>query len=144
MIDCHVTIVGDDVDTFEQKVRGYCQQYSSDLHEPLPECFCFNSLYPIPEKVLARKRCSDPSWEEQHWGCNGAWYSTLDEKTPENLIYFFQTKSVPAKWFRKVSRDYPDLVFHLDFEEEETFEKGSLIFENGLVIDTTENSIGSS
>jgi hypothetical protein len=136
--------VGDDVDTFEKKVRGYDQQYASSQYPPTLECFCFNSLYPVPKKVLARKRCTDPSWEEIHWGCNSTWYSTLVEKDHETLVYTFLTKSLPAKWFIKVSRDFPDLVFHLDFEEEETFERGSLIFENGLVIDTTEKSIGSS
>lgn len=135
--DCKLTILGDKapLQAFEEKAKGEIQQYTGDTG--WTEALSFHRLYPVPAK-LTTTYYSEKSygWEKKHWGCKyGAKHSKVEKKSDDSLVYSFLVSSVPLNWLMKVSKDYPDLVFHLDFEEECHGRTGGVVVEGGVVFE---------
>lgn len=114
------------------------------------EVFSFHSLFPVPDEVLrlpyddnqAKKICNilgikyltgGYSWEAENWGVKwGACNPQLDMESNCQLYYCFDTPwGPPVGFLRKVSEDWPDLTFQLDFEEPGAGFCGSLLLING-------------
>lgn len=130
-IDCELTVLGNDLEAFEKNAKGNIQKYLGD--EDHWECLSFHALYPVPKK-LTDSYYSELSyeWEARHWGCKrGAKYSKLT-KNGDSIIYTFLVTSLPLGWLKKVSLDYPDLVFDFECENELNFEKYRVVVENGI------------
>lgn len=136
-IDCELTVLGDKetLTAFETKAKGHVQRYVSEPSEQ--EALSFHQLYPVPEQLTATYYSEESYiWERQHWGCkHGAKHSKVLRKADDSLVYSFLVSRLPAKWLRKVSRDYPDLVFHLDFKDECDLSEGRIVVENGLLFE---------
>lgn len=135
--DCKLTILGDKapLQAFEEKARGKIQKYKGDTN--WSEALSFHCLYPVPEK-LTTTHYSEKSyaWERKHWGCkHGAKFSKIEKKSDDSRVYSFVVSSVPLNWLMKVSKDYPDLIFYLDFEEECHGTVGRVVVEDGVVFE---------
>ena len=98
------------------------------------EVLNFNSLYPIPSNIIDLADSYD--WEVKNWGCKwGACESKIYENSDNEVEYEFLTPWAPPRNFLiKVSRDFPELKFRLEYEEPLMGFGGIIKFQNGKVI----------
>jgi len=122
----------------------------------------FHALYPVPEDfrcfpyddaravelgelVGETRPYGGYRWEGMHWGCKwGSCDSELQAEGPDTvpgdgyLNYQFSTAwGPPIEFFDRISQDWPNLTFSLEYEEpgmgfrgEATWEEGSLVHEH--------------
>lgn len=131
-IDCELTVLGDNLSNFENNAKGNIQRYLGD--EACWELLSFHKLYPVPRKYTDTYYDeSSYDWEVRHWGCkHGAKHSKIAKRTDDSLVYVFLASNVPINWLKKVSLDYPDLVFDLECEIDLDFSKYRIVVENGI------------
>ena len=127
----------DDVGRFKERAMGY-----SPWHMPVsgeaPEPLNFHSLLPIPDEVLAAGyHAAGYEWEYEHWGCKwGACGSRIVDDWDEGLLYEFDSAwSPPLQFIEQVSRQWPTLVFVLEYEESGDGYKGLAKAEAGTLED---------
>ena len=99
----------------------------------------FHQLYSVPDEVRAipysrntavevYKKLGIPEedwvdsgyeWEQKHWGCKwGSSEAELTEREDGMLGYTFNTPwGPPMEFMEKVTKDYPELCFELEYEE---------------------------
>lgn len=108
-----------------------------------------NTISPMPldteiakktSKELIEKFGADNwyNWQVKNWGTKWDIEAELVSGEPENneLVYVFNSAwSPPIEWLKKVSKDYPDLKFLLDYEEEGMGFKGITKAQNGKIKD---------
>jgi len=133
-IDCELTVLGDSLNTFENNAKGNIQKYLGD--EACWELLSFHKLYPVPRKFTGRYYNEvSYDWEIRHWGCKyGAKHSKITKRTDDSLVYTFLVSNVPINWLKRVSSDYPELVFDFEYENELDFKNYRIIIENGIVL----------
>ena len=108
----------------------------------------FNNFYPTPKALLETKSPADkvvgqanirkygfPSWYEwriHHWGVKWDVDAQFVDEAPTFLEYIFDTAWGPAlPWMGKVSGDFPDLIFELEYDEPGMCFKGFAVAHNG-------------
>ena len=140
-IDCELTVLGDKetLHAFEKKAKGDVQRYVNE--PPSQEVLSFHRLYPVPNKLTVTYYGENSyEWENKHWGTkHGAKYTKILKRADDSIVYSFLVSRLPINWLLKVSKDYPDLVFYLDFEEECRLVRGCIVVENGLVFEQRGN-----
>lgn len=111
--------------------------------EAEPEVFCFNALYPVPEEVI-QKGFNDAGydWCVSNWGTKWDADITLQEETEEKLVFMFDTAWAPPIGFiGKVSIDFPELTFRLDYFEPGVGFEGYMVIKNGECIESEHHDI---
>jgi hypothetical protein len=74
-------------------------------------------------------------WRIAHWGTKWDVQATLENETPDFLVYEFESAwSPPVKWLEKVAGDFPSLRFVLRYDEPGMGFKGVAIFDQGKLI----------
>lgn len=115
----------------EKQIAEKLEKIKKD-HDALKERYCLNALYPVPEEI-ARKGYSKIgyNWCWNNWDTKWDIYwqevsviypfdfNKKDNKKIEgSIIYVFDTAWSPVeKWLKKVSRDFPKLIFTLKYIE---------------------------
>jgi len=113
----------------------------------------FHALYPVPEdfrcfpyddtrarelgELVGEVRpYGGYEWESKHWGCKwGGCDSELTSQGPDYLNYGFSTAwAPPIDFFDKVSQDWPNLTFSLEYEEPGMGFRGEAIWEEGSLV----------
>lgn len=111
------------VTRFRERAIGFYPGKNSPL-DAQPSVLSFHSLIPIPpERMESRLRLK---WEMENWGCEtGAYEARLAEDWDDGLIYEFDTAwSPPIEFLERVSTQWPDLIFVLEYEEPDEGYKG--------------------
>ena len=71
-------------------------------------------------------------WCVQEWGTKWDVDATEGNRTDNEIVYFFDSAwSPPTTWLQKASELYPDLKFHLEYEEGGCCFAGDAYAENG-------------
>ena len=135
----HLRVTGptEDVTRFQNQARGF-SPWSTPPAEPVPEVFNFHSLLPIPADVLAAEnRAAGHRWERTHWGCRGAAEdAALVDEWDGGVIYEFATAwNPPLAFLEQVSRQWPALLWVLEYEEPLAGFQGLARAEAGLLED---------
>ena len=117
----HLRVTGpaEDVTRFQNQASGFSPWPTSPAGPP-PEVFDFHSLLPIPADVLATGNpAAGHEWQRQHWGCRGGVEeATLVDEWEGGVIYEFETAwTPPLAFLESVSRQWPALLWELDYEE---------------------------
>lgn len=132
-LECALTVVGDKnpLALFKKRARGFPQSYLGD-EPPKMEALSFNKLYSVPSYLQDAPYNEDSyHWEIKHWGCKwGPRDTKISEETEAFITYQLVVPGLPIKWLKKVSKDYPNLVFYLDLIEE----MEQVIAEDGLLL----------
>ena len=135
--DNHLIIKGPDMDVlaFKQKAVGH-----APWHEPKPEpnVLNFHNLVPIPGEVLkADYSSAGYDWELKHWGCKwGACHTDIVDEGEGYLGYRFDTAwSPPIAFVEHVSKEWPTLIFVLEYEESGIGFKGLARAQAGAIDD---------
>ena len=99
------------------------------------EVLNFNSLYPIPSNIIDSKKSYE--WELKNWWCKwGAYDSKIYENSDNEVEYHFLTAWSPPKNFLiKISRDFPELKFRLEYEEPLMGFSGTIMVRKGKIVD---------
>ena len=97
--------------------------------------FCMNALYPVPldyrrfpfddnqarklgEAVGEPRKYGGYRWQSDHWGTKWDVDGVLIESHDTFLQYQFDSAwSPPISFFEKISKDFPNLTFELEFYE---------------------------
>jgi hypothetical protein len=114
-----VTGPDDDVARFRTQAVGFSPWHPHPAGSS-PAVFTFHSLVPIPAEVLAAGYdAAGYAWELQHWGCKwGASEPSIADEWDDSVIYEFDTPwAPPLAFMEQLSRQWPTLVFILDYEE---------------------------
>ena len=114
-----VTGPAEDVTRFQNQAEGFSTWPTSPAGPP-PEVFNFQSLLPIPAEVLATENpTARQEAQRQHWGCRGgAEDAALVDEWEGGAIYEFATAwTPPLAFLEHLSRQWPTLLWELDYEE---------------------------
>lgn len=111
--------------------------------------FSINGTYPMPKelegtpsptknpsKELIEKYGADDwyTWRLNNWGTKWDTHSVTYECFDTEFYVDFDTAwSPPVLWLEKVMKDYPELIFDMDWMEESNAFCGRMICENGEV-----------
>ena len=117
----HLRVTGpaQDVTRFQNRAVGF-SPWPTPPAGQTPEVFNFHRLLPIPADVLATgNRAAGHHWERQHWGCRGgAADAALLDEWDGGVIYEFATAwNPPLAFLEQVSRQWPSLLWLLEYEE---------------------------
>jgi len=102
-----------------------------------PDVLNFHSLMPIPVRVIkAGYDRKGFAWETTHWGCKwGACDSKVFESKPTRITYAFDTAWFPPlKFLERISKDWPRLVFRIEFRGECGDFAGEATITNGHLV----------
>lgn len=117
--------------------------------------FCMNALYPVPDDIRrfpfdcnqaqrVREELGEPpasggyQWQVDNWGTK--WDVDADVTThPDHIFVTFESAwSPPSAFVQKISEDYPELSFQIEFSEPganyagmERYERGECVAEEG-------------
>ena len=106
-----------------------------------PGTFDFNKVIPMPERLqLEERRFSSASswygWSVKNWGTK--WNNTQDEQVADagsNSIRFTTAWEMPHPVFKELSRQYPDLDFHVSWTGEDIGHRtGARTYRSGEVV----------
>jgi hypothetical protein len=99
-----------DVQAFKQKAKG--------LSEGKVELLTFNSFVPVPKKIQ-KAGDQEHAWKRANWGCEWEPCETkIEEDLGALITYWFCTPWYPPIAFlKRVSRQWPNLVFVLEYME---------------------------
>ena len=109
--------------------RGSAVQSEAVGHSPwLPaegigarqELLNFHSLFPIPQELLKGGfNQTAYEWERYNWGCKwGAREPQILDEWSRGILYQFDTPWVPpTQLIEHVSKEWPELMFILEYEE---------------------------
>lgn len=132
-----LTIEGASVDQFIEDARGQGENKDiNDKYVPLD----FESLYPTPPQMLKTEK-EWYTWRLENWGTKWNCYDFHGEwqpNAPTNYsLEFYTAWNAPTKFFERVSKDYPDLTFVLDFADEGGAFLGSDTVKDGEIVEKT-------
>lgn len=92
-------------------------------------------VYPTPDVA------EQHDWRIEHWGTKWDVEAELVVETDQNLAYRFDSAwTPPVAWLREASRIYPELRFHLQYEEAGIGFMGVARAHEGQVEDTQINT----
>ena len=143
-----LTIEGASVDQFIEDARGQGENKDiNDKYVPLD----FESLLPTPSEMLGGKNqptenggWKAPAWYEwriENWGTIWNCYDFHGEWQPNSptnySLEFYTAWNAPTALFEKVSVDYPDITFALEFADEGCAFLGRDTIKNGAVVERT-------
>lgn len=90
----------------------------------------FDALVPMPKEFLEDDRWYD--WAIANWGCKWDCDMLNFNQTPEELVYVFSTAwNQPEEFVQNVSRQFPELLFYLEYSEPGMDFAGTVEFQNG-------------
>ena len=96
-----------------------------------------NNLYPMPSNL---ENEGWYEWRISNWSTKWDVENANLEQMGDDLIYQFETAwAPPENWLIKISEDYPELEFHMEFEEPGVGLFGGILVINGEVVDEWEN-----
>lgn len=154
------------LDKFIKANMGYDAQFRGPHDSPAEmteKYFCFNALYPVPDKILAvgfdgsyrfdthsdnknaiefgRALPDGYNWCSKMWGTKwDIYWDRISEETigfkegdTEITIQFSTAWAPPIPWLKKVAKMFSNLSFSLQFEEEGTGWFGKWVCENGKI-----------
>jgi len=76
-------------------------------------------------------------WRIKHWGTKCDVYADVTEQADEKIVYQFDSAwSPPREFFETVSRMFPNLTFHIEYEEPMMGFAGEATYKNGFVEET--------
>ncbi len=96
---------------FDTKFRGGKENLDENYH--------FDNLYPTPDLSIS-DACD---WRKEHWGVKGNFYEPtlkrdiVDIRFSDLNFYFTTPNTGPERLIKKVSQDFPTLVFTLAYRE---------------------------
>jgi len=135
-----LTIEGASVDQFIEDAKG-----TPTKDEPFAP-LSFKSLLPTPAELLESNEISESkmpdwhTWRMANWGTKWDAYDFHGEWQPNSptnySIGFYTAWDAPSNFFEKVSVDYPDITFVLDFADEGGAFLGRETIRNGNVEQT--------
>ena len=74
--------------------------------------FTIETLYPLPDEAVA----DEYTWKLQNWGTRYSMNPIIIQNRENVFVAYFESKnSPPDKWLEKVSSDYPELDFDLEY-----------------------------
>jgi hypothetical protein len=131
--DNHLTVKGEteEVQRFKEKAVGH-SPWEKPPDDEKPNALNFHSLVPIPAEVLlAGYEAQGYDWECKQWGCKwGACHGDLIDDNGCELFYNFDTAwSPPIAFLAALAKQWPALVFILEYEEPGIGFKGLAKFE---------------
>ena len=143
-----LTIEGASVDQFIEDAHGKPRE--GEQFVPLS----FESLLPTPAELMDGKRAGRteytqsthhmPDWYEwrlSNWGTKWDAYDFHGEWQPNSptnySLTFFTAWNAPTKFFERVSKDYPDITFVLDFADEGGAFLGRDVVRDGEMVEKT-------
>ena len=126
----------EEVARFREQAKGFEPGMTPEPGQ-LPEALNFHRLIPVPGQLLVNESLDFTDWEETHWGCKwGACNSQIVDEWDERLIYTFETPwSPPLEFIEQVSKEWPTLIFVLEYEESGNGFKGLARAEAGKLED---------
>jgi len=111
-----------DIELFKKKAKGEDTELS------------LNSLHPVPAELMGTVSPSSPrkkmligkygaddwyDWRIRNWGTAWDVQAVMEDEDEKYLQYSFDSAwSPPVEWLEKVARDYPQLSFRLEYEED--------------------------
>jgi len=149
-----LTVSGDEalLELFKQRVSSP-YQFMADKYEPnkptykveetVESVFSFYNIVRPPADKLGLYFASsngkeDKTWNWYHWNIQNwgtkwdASDATIENETDKEITFRFDTAwSSPAPVFLKVSEQYPELKFNLEYEEEQGW-GGKVSYQNGV------------
>jgi hypothetical protein len=129
-------ILGDE----ENLLQFYQQNKNDEKNEELD----FLKSVPQPEEITSSNNnlssnevLTTPNWYNWNISNLGTKWNVKDAdyiKNQNNITYKFDTAwSPPIPWVEKVSVKYPEIIFQLDYIEEDCGFAGLIEFENGVI-----------
>ncbi len=111
-----------DIQLFRKRAEGEDSDLFLDSLHPMPGELEDTSSPSFPRnKMLIGKYGFDNwyDWRIRNWGTKWDVQAVLEDEGDGYLDYSFQSAwSPPVEWLEKVARDYPQLSFRLEYEEE--------------------------
>ncbi len=97
-----------------------------------------DKLHPMPQELEGTVSPSDkPNWYDwrvSNWGTKWDVEGVLEKESDGYLEYtFFSAWSPPLAWLVKVAKDYSNLEFELEYEEEGNELMGTALAKQGIV-----------
>lgn len=141
---CELRVDGPEAEVgrFTAAARGAGPKYEPE--EPgEPSEFCFHSLHPVPDEVVAKGyEPAGYEWEVANWGVKwGAHKPAVVGRSEGGVSYHFQTAwGPPTEFLDKVAADWPALAFTLEFEESSTT-RGTACWQNGVLASHHEEEV---
>jgi hypothetical protein len=136
-VENRLTIEGPEptIERFVERARGPATFYGTgNPVDAKVYDFSFHALYPVPLNVLQEDYPQlGFDWELDHWGCKwGARESSIQERSPNKVIYAFETPNgPPVLLISSLAGEYDDLKFSLTYEGNEFV--GLVNFRQGVV-----------
>jgi hypothetical protein len=145
-------VEGENVPDFLHQVAGHPADYAisetekqfyellKDEDEKKFKDFTFNSLVPVPKKILLQGyNNAGYQWQTKNWGTKWDVDAELTEKSKDHLTYYFDSAwSPPLQWVVFASKKFPELTFTLSFYELGNFFCGKTVIVNGEFLDSVE------
>jgi hypothetical protein len=132
-----LTVTGsvEEVQAFKAKAVGHPPW--SEPEGP-PDVLNFHSLVPLPVEVLTTGTPSNNEaayqWQLANWGCKwGACDAGIVDECESCLVYAFNTAwSPPIPFIQTVAKQWPGLIFVLEYEESGMGFKGLAKFQGEM------------
>ena len=121
-----------DVQRFKEMAVGQSPWLRPGERPEEPNVLNFHSLVPIPDEVLAAGYAdAGYDWEVAHWGCKwGARDACILDEWDGHIEYEFNTAwSPPIEFLEQVAKQFPSLLFLLDYDEPGMAYKGIAKFQ---------------
>ena len=118
----------------EKKLKEFRNKAVGKSEDSSSSDLSLQELVPMPKEYEDGEKWYN--WRVKHWGTKWDIDANLYDDTVDTLCYSFDSAwSPPIDALAKISEDYPDLVFNLEYEELGMCFAGEVIFEDGIYTD---------
>jgi hypothetical protein len=111
----------EDLQRFKERAIGHSPwSKPEEICSEAPSPLNLHSLAPVPaEMVKAGYNEAAYNWEKAHWGCKwGACNAQIVDEGQGYVMYEFDTAwTPPLEFIEQVSKDWPALSLHLEYNE---------------------------